>query len=66
MTKDPLDEQKLGKKRGKKEHNWKVTVTYTMLGPWEWHKYYSKESDARKAYDKYLRDGKDVSIQDIR
>ena len=63
---DPLDEQRLGKNRIKKERNWKVTVVYTVLGHWEWHKYYAKEVDALKAYNKYKRAGKDVSMEKLK
>jgi hypothetical protein len=63
---DRLDEQRLGKKRTKKERNWKVTVVYTILGHWEWNKYYEKEGDALKAYNKYKRAGKEVFMEKLK
>lgn len=63
---DPLDEQRLSKNRTKKERNWKVTVAFTVFGHWQWHKYYAKEVDALKAYNKYKRAGKDVSLEKLK
>lgn len=65
---DPLDEQRLGKTRIKKERNWRVTVTFLVLchTPCQWHKYYAKEADAFKAYSKYKRAGKEVSMERLK